>query len=118
YADFRDSLTGVFDRCEQRNFAQFMEEAHFFQLDNEQRVRQAEIIAEERAAKRLRMLEERLASQRASSDERRRRAIQLNEGSIRRLEADRDRRTARIRSMRHAETTLLPVSGGVILVRS
>ena len=77
----------------------------------------AELIAEERAKKKLKMLQERLHSQRTSIDERRRRAAQLTEGQIRRLIADRDQRLARIALARNAETATRPVSGGIILVR-
>jgi len=113
----QDALNRAFEHCEEELRTQFGAEAHLFQLENEQRVRQAEIIAEERAAKRLRMLQERLEAQRTSDDQRRRRAIPLTEGQIRRLQADRDQRLARINSMRHAETTARPVTGGIILVR-
>ena len=114
---YRGELETAFAECEQELSNRFASEAHLFQLDNEQRICQAEIIATERAAKKLRILQERLEGQRASTEERRRRAIQLTEGQIRRLEADRDHRLARISSLRHAETASRPVSGGVILVR-
>jgi hypothetical protein len=116
YEAFREALGAGFRDCEDQLSNQFSAEAHAFQLENEQRVRQAEIIAEERAAKRLRMLEERLASQRASSDEKRRKAIPLTEGQIRRLLADREQRLARIGAMRHAHTSSRPVAGGIIIV--
>ena len=78
----RDALNRAFEHCEEELRTQFGAEAHLFQLENEQRVRlQAEIIAEERAAKRLRMLQERLEAQRASDDQKRRRAIPLTEGT-------------------------------------
>ena len=117
YADTADALRESLARCEQSLLEQFAADAHFFQLENEQRVRQAELIAEERAKKKLKMLKERLDSQRTSTDERRRRAAQLTEGQIKRLIADRDQRLARIELARHAETVSRPVSGGIILVR-
>jgi superfamily II DNA or RNA helicase len=117
YRDVREALSSGLEQCESELTTQFSADAHMFQLENEQRVRQAEIIAEERAAKRLRMLEERLAGQKQSQDERRRRAIPLTEGQIKRLKADRDQRLARIAGMRHAETASRPVAGGIIIVR-
>ena len=113
----RSLFVDAFSNCEADLQGLFAKEAHLFQLDNEQRVRQATIIAEERAAKKLAMLRERLAGQRASEDERRRRAIPLTEGQIRRLVADRDQRLSRIRSMEHANMTTRSVSGGIILVK-
>jgi len=104
YLHAREGLCEGLGQCEVELASQFSADAHLFQLENEQRVRQAEIIAEERAAKRLRMLEERLARQQQSTDERRRKAIPLTEGQIRRLKADREQRLARIAGMRHAET--------------
>lgn len=117
YQHLSSALADGFNHCERELIAQFSAEAHAFQLENEQRVRQAEIIAEERAAKRLKMLEERLASQRQSNDERRRRAIPMTEGQIRRLVADREQRLARIAAMKHADTVSRPVAGGIIVVR-
>lgn len=117
YAEMADALRESLVRCEQSLLEQFGADAHFFQLENEQRVRQAELIAEERAKKKLKMLQERLHSQRTSTDERRRRASQLTEGQIKRLIADRDQRLARIALARNAETASRPVSGGIILVR-
>ncbi len=117
YAEMADPLRESLARCEQSLLEQFSADAHFFQLENEQRVRQAELIAEERAKKKLKMLQERLHGQRTSPDERRRRAAQLTEGQIKRLIADRDQRLARIALARNAETASRPVSGGIILVR-
>jgi superfamily II DNA or RNA helicase len=117
YQDLQEALRQSVIQCEKALLQQFAADGHFFRLENEQRVRQAELIAEERAKKKLRMLEERLDGQRASTDERRRRAIQLTEGQIRRLIADRDQRLARIRLARHADTASRAVSGGIILVR-
>ena len=117
YSKVRDALSDGLSQCEGELTNQFSAEAHLFQLENEQRVRQAEIIAEERAAKRLKSLEDRLAGQQQSQDERRRKAIPLTEGQIKRLKADREQRLARIAGMRHAETTSRPVAGGVIVVR-
>jgi hypothetical protein len=112
-----DPFINAFAKCEASLEDLYAKEAHLFQLDNEQRVRQATIIAEERAAKKLAMLRERLAGQRASDDERRRRAIPLTEGQIKRLEADRDQRVSRIKSMEYANTATRSVSGGIIVVR-
>ncbi|MDI2073065.1 SNF2-related protein [Bradyrhizobium sp. Mp27] len=117
YAEMVDALRESLAHCEQSLLKQFSADAHFFQLENEQRVRQAELIAEERAKKKLKMLKERLHSQRTSTDERRRRAAQLTDGQIKRLIADRDQRLARIALARNAETASRPVSGGIILVR-
>ncbi len=117
YQHLSGAFVEGFKHCERELVAQFSAEAHSFQLENEQRVRQAEIIAEERAAKRLRMLEDRLTSQRQSDEERRRKAIPLTEGQIRRLIADREQRLARIAAMRHADTASRPVAGGIIVVR-
>ncbi len=117
YAEAKEALRESLTVCEQALLRQFGADAHFFQLENEQRVRQAELIAEERAKKKLKMLRERLDSQRASSDERRRRAAQLTDGQIKRLIADRDQRLARIALARNAETASRAISGGIVLVR-
>jgi len=116
FGDFRDGLIADYATCEIELLDEFLAERHLFRQENKRRINQALLVVEERARRKLSQLRERLDNQRRSNDEKRRRAIPMTEGLIKKAKADLEQRKARILMNENPQTTNRPVAGGIILV--
>ncbi|AOG06797.1 hypothetical protein BSY19_791 [Bosea sp. RAC05] len=116
FDDLKPTLTEAFLSCERELEDLFLSEMHAFRLENARRLEQGRILVQDRSAARLSELRQRHESQRRSDDERRRRAAQMTQGLIAKLEADRDQRLAKLEEAAKASTTRRSVAGGLVIV--